>query len=131
MDFFIDNYASVRPNTDSFPEQNFMEWNEDTYDVLGSVFLRELNDEVGQAGEMKVHEHEYRFDNIAYKMLKDTDFWWLVMEYNEKIDWNVYSDEVLKIPNIDDILVLRDSMRMRQNKADIEKIRVLNSLNGS
>lgn len=120
-DFFINMNPKDKVQMDILPEQQFMEWNEDTYDVLGSVFLREMNDSVRQNGELEVNEHECRFDNISYLTTGSTDFWWFIMEFNNYIDWNVPSSAVLKIPNLDDILILKNSMVIRQNLARLEE----------
>ena len=107
-DFFINQNPDDRVPNNMLVEEQFMNWDEDTYDVLGSVFLREMNTSVRQNGEMEVSENECRFDNISYKMTNSTDFWWFIMEFNNYIDWDVKSNEILKIPNIDDIYILKN-----------------------
>lgn len=116
-DFYINQNPADKVLGNMLPEQLFMEWNEDTYDVLGSVFLREMNTEVRQSGELEVNENECRFDNLSYKMSGSTDFWWFIMEYNNYVDWQVPANAVLKVPNIDDIFILKNSMAVRQNLA--------------
>lgn len=122
-EFFIEKDELLRNadynyGGDVIPEVAFMEWNEDTYDVLGSVFLKEMNTKVSQQGEMRVNENECRFDNIAYKALGNPNFWWFMMEYNEHIDWNIPADHIIKIPSINDIIVLKDQMIVKQNLRD-------------
>ena len=116
-DFFINQDPTNKVPNNMLPEQLFMEWNEDTYDVLGSVFLREMNTSVRQSGEMEVNENECRFDNLSYKMTGTADFWWFIMEFNNHIDWEVNSNVILKVPNVDDIFILKNSMGIRQNLA--------------
>jgi len=120
-DFFINQNPNEKVPNDILPEQMFLEWNEDTYDVLGSVFLREMNTSVRQNGELFVKEHECRFDNLSYKMSGTSDYWWFIMEYNNFIDWQVNSDTKLKIPNFDDIYMLKSSLMIRQNLLRIDK----------
>ncbi len=119
-DFFIDKTKPFTENV--LPLEAFMEFKEDTYDVLSSVFLREMNDEVSHVGETKVGEYEYRFDNLSFKKVGSTDYWWFLMEYNNYIDWNIPSSAIIKIPSTNDIFSLRSTMVLKQNFSDRKKI---------
>jgi len=120
-DFFINLDQEFGDLDAGMPEDAFMEYNEDTYDVLGSVYLREMNTKVSQSGEMRVAEHECRFDNISHSMFQTAGFWWFVMEYNDYIDWNIKAEKIIKIPNFGEIFELKDSMVSRQNLANLAK----------
>ena len=112
MDFYYD--AKRKITGVAIAHEEYIDYIDDTYDVLGSVFLRELNS-VGQISEHVAFDEEYRFDAISYNHLKTSDFWWVVMEYNDYIDFNIKLNEKYKIPNIMDINRLRQNIVIRKN----------------
>jgi hypothetical protein len=112
-EFFI-NTETPDAEYDSFPISMFMDYKEETYDVLSSVFLRKMNEEM-PVGEGKVLEHECRFDNLSNTFMGSPDYWWLLMEYNDKIDWEIYSNEHIKIPSPLDMIRLRDTIAVNWN----------------
>jgi len=122
-DYFINLDQNFGDLDKGMPQDAFMEYNEDTYDVLGSVFLREMNEKVSQTGEMRVAENECRFDNLSHAMFQTPGLWWFVMEYNDYIDWDVKSTKILKIPDFGEIFELKDTMISRQNLANIRKVK--------
>jgi hypothetical protein len=87
-----------------YPIERFMKFEEDTYDVLGSVFLETLQNTVSQSSEVRVLDDECRFDNIAYEFMTSQDYWWVLMEFNNFIDWDLRTTNVLKIPFVPDLL---------------------------
>lgn len=114
-EFFINN-NTADSEFDIFPMSQFMNWDEDTYDVLGSSFLKRMNREVEQSGEARILECECRFDVISHKYTKQQNYWWFFMEYNDKIDWDIRSEEHIKIPNLSSIFFLRSDMILSNNK---------------
>jgi len=98
-----------------FPIEQFIEYKEDTYDVLGSVFLDRVQDSVNQISEIEVLENECRFDSISNKYMGSSDFWWLIMEYNNYIDWNIKGNNKLKIPDSGDLLKFKQELVLRHN----------------
>lgn len=114
-EFFIDTNTKDT-QFDKFPMSQFMNWDEDTYDVLGSSFLKRMNHEITQGGEARVFECECRFDVISHKHTKSPDYWWFFMEYNNKIDWNIRAEEHIKIPDLNSIFFLRSDMILSTNR---------------
>ena len=112
MDFYYD--IKKRQPGIVISHEEVMDYVDDTYDVLGSVFLRELS-EIGQISEHIVVSDEYRFDAISYNHLNTSDFWWVVMEFNEYIAFNIKLGEKYKIPNLIDINRLKQSLVIRKN----------------
>ena len=118
MDFYYD--IKKRISGVSFSHEEIMNYEEDTYDVLGSVFLRELSEKVGQISEHVAFDEEYRFDAISYNHLKTSDFWWVIMEYNNYIDFDIKLNEKYKIPNLKDINRLKHSLIIRKNLNNLD-----------
>jgi len=112
MKYYIDEEIKVKGNI--FPMERFIRWEEDTYDVLGSIFLDKIK-EIDQSGEIRVLEDECRIDNIAHKHMRSTDFWWLLMEYNDIINFDVKSNESLKIPSETSIISKYNEMILKRN----------------
>lgn len=57
-------------------------------------------------GTVTYYEHSYvqgeRLDQIAYKYYKNSEFWWIIPEYNPHITdfTNIPIGTVIKIPNV-------------------------------
>ena len=117
MDFYYDAKSKIKGQVIS--QEEFMNFEHDTYDVLGSVFLREL-DTITESGEYKVTDEECRFDLISYKRLKTTDYWWLIMEYNNFIDWDIKMGDNYKIPNPFSVNKLIQRMIFRNNTSKLK-----------
>ena len=112
MDFYYDSKSKVKGDVISHEE--FMNFEHDTYDVLGSVFLRELNS-IKKTTENKVLEEKNRFDIISYKHFKTSDYWWVIMEFNDFIEFNINIGDMYKLPNIIDINKLIQKMIVKRN----------------
>jgi len=112
MEYFFNR--KIKLKGDVFAQEYFMEYKEDTFDVLSSSFLRNI-DALPQQSEVKVRENDCRFDVISYKQLANTNLWWILMEYNNKIDFNIQSHELLKIPNQNGIMSLLHKLRVKEN----------------
>ncbi len=117
MDFYYDSRKKVKGLNIS--QEEFMNYEEDTYDVLGSVFIREL-DSIKQNGEFKIQEEECRFDLISYKHIKTTDYWWIIMEYNNYIDFDIKIGDKYKIPNPIDINRLIQKLIVKRNLSNMK-----------
>jgi hypothetical protein len=57
-------------------------------------------------GLTRYWEHTYvegeRLDSIAYKYYKNSEYWWLIVEYNPQINdfINLTAGTVLRVPNV-------------------------------
>ena len=117
MDFYYNTKKKVKGELIS--QEEFMNFEFDTYDVLGSVFLREL-DNVPEKSEHKTVDEEYRFDLISYKHLQVSDYWWVIMEYNKYIDWNITIGDKYKVPNPFGINKLIQKMILKNNTSKLK-----------
>ena len=113
MKFYYNHEVKVPFNI--MPLEKFIKFEEDTYDVLGSVFLEKLNKVVDQDAEVKVLENECRFDVLSHKFMQETDYWWVLMEYNNFIDWDIRQSDSLKIPVISQLMMLEQEMILSSN----------------
>ena len=116
MDFYYNKKSKVKNETIS--QEEFMDFGFDTYDVLGSVFFREL-DTVAEISEHKVLEDEYRFDLISYNNLQTVDYWWIIMDYNGYINWDIKIGDKYKIPNPIGINKLVQRMIFKNNTSKL------------
>ncbi len=112
MDFYYDKNKKVENN--SVSQEAFMNYEEDTYDVLGSVFIRNIP-KLEQIAEGKIVDEDCRFDNLSYKHFQKVDYWWILMEYNEFIDWGIKTGDKFKIPSIIDINSLIHKLIVQKN----------------
>lgn len=117
------HYFTPNINIDDniLPIERFMKFEEDTYDVLGSVFLEKVQDAASQMSEVTVFEHECRFDVLAHKYMMDTNYWWVLMEYNNFIDWDLRGNDVLKIPEPTDLLMFEQELMLRYNSEQMDQ----------
>ena len=97
MDFYYDKNKKV--NGDIVSQEAFMNYEEDTYDVLGSVFIRNIP-KLDQVAEGTITDENCRFDNLSYKHFQKVNYWWILMEYNNFIDWGIQEGDQFKIPSI-------------------------------
>ncbi len=112
MDFYYDKTKKV--NGDRVSLEAFIDYKEDTYDVLGSVFIRNIN-KLDQESEDTITDHNCRFDNISYKHYGSVNYWWILMDYNEFIDWSIQEDDKYKIPKLSDISSTIHKLTIRKN----------------
>lgn len=78
-------YFNEGRKVNRFAFERFVEWDEDTFDVYNSSFIKQLN-QLPEAGRFIVESDEERIDLISYKIYGDVRYWWMLMEYNEVIE---------------------------------------------
>ena len=118
MDFFYDKNKKV--DGDRISQEAFMDFKEDTYDVLGSVFLRNIS-KIEQVAEGTVTDEECRFDNISYKHFQKVNFWWILMEYNDYLDWDIKTGDTFKVPSQVSINSMIHKLIIQNNYLNLKK----------
>lgn len=68
-----------------FVMEKFYEADEDTFDIYNSNFLNTIK-ELARFGEYIVTNEEQRIDVISYEIYGSTQYWWMLLEYNDIVD---------------------------------------------
>ena len=116
MDFYYDKNKKV--DGDMVSQEAFMDYKEDTYDVLGSVFIRNI-DKLEQGAEGKITDENCRFDNLSYKWYSKVNYWWILMEFNAYIDWGIQEGDNFKVPKVQSISSLIHKLIVRKNSIKV------------
>lgn len=79
----------------------FMEFlNDDSYDILNSYFIQKLK-ELEPIGSYQVTVEEAKPELISFNIFKTTQYWWVIMLYNDKLNPNdIVAGEALKHPSL-------------------------------
>jgi hypothetical protein len=87
----------------------------DNYDPLTSYFLSELRN-LPAAGYFTITGgEEGRPDNLAHKVYRDTQYWWLLMAYNDITNINQFTIGLeLKYPSISAVENLYFSLKIQE-----------------
>ena len=70
-----------------FDMSKFMEYSENAYDMFNSFFLQRLQ-ALPVAGVYRVEALIGRPDAISEAIYGDSQYWWLLMEYNDFVSWD-------------------------------------------
>jgi len=90
-------------SSERFVMEKFIEKNLDFFDVYNSKFLF-LIKEIKQFGEFKVTKEERRIDLISYKIYGSTQFWWMLLEYNDIVDqFSISNGDKIKFFDLSDL----------------------------
>jgi len=83
----------------------------DNYDPLTSTFLLKLSDlKVNSA--VLVQGQDKRPDNLSYSIFQDTQYWWVLLYYNDKLSFeDITTGEIIKVPNLDELEELYFSLK--------------------
>lgn len=93
----------------------FFEYNIDNYDPLNSFLVKQLNN-LSTFGQYIVTVEEFRPDLISYKIYNTTQYWWLLMFYNNILSYtDVVSGVVIIYPAIKDLEKLYFQLKELEN----------------
>ena len=101
--FFI-NLALERD--ERFALEKFMDYSDDLkgpsagrFDPLTSFFLRELPN-LQSRGQYAIQVEEFRPDLISFKFFDTTEYWWVIMAYNNLLSIEeLTTNTILEIPS--------------------------------
>lgn len=80
---FYFNSGITAPNI--YDASKFIEFTNDGFDILSSYFVNKIKDlEVG--GFYITSGDVNRLDLVSYKLYKDTQYWWILLIFNDLID---------------------------------------------
>lgn len=96
MKFFIDLDSNAQ---DRFDLSKFMEFS-DNYDPLNSAILTDIKS-LPIGGQYNVHGEDGRPDMISHRIYGNSQYWWVILLYNSKLDYNdIATGDVLNFPSI-------------------------------
>lgn len=80
-------YFNINIETkDRFDSSKFLEFS-DSYNPLNSDFLQQLK-ELTPIGEYTIQGEDSRPDLLSYNIYGDTQYWWILLMYNNIIDYS-------------------------------------------
>lgn len=82
-----------------FDMAKFMSFENQAHDPLTSSLILKIK-ELPSGGEMVIQGEEGRPDLISFRSLLDTQYWWIIMLYNDVIDVNdLVEGQKLNLPD--------------------------------
>jgi hypothetical protein len=101
---------------------------EDVFDILDSYVFEKVGfyyeeqislKDLKVEGIFTVTTQEYRPDKISYEIYKSTQYWWLIMEFNNIIDiFDIIAGLELNYFNITELEDIYFSLNSRQRQQD-------------
>ena len=115
--YFLDLESNVQ---DRFDMEKFLKFENDCHIMTNSFFLEKIKT-LPKRGEFKVTFERESPDLISYKLLNDTQYWWLLMEYNNiKTFRDIKSGLLLNYFSIDELESLYYTLKTEEVKLSIE-----------
>ena len=94
-------YLNLEKKKERYDISKFMEFMENEYDILSSYFITKIK-ELQPIGVFKVSlVEEYRPDLLSYKAYEDTQYWWILLQYNNILSFeDITLNKEIKFPSI-------------------------------
>jgi len=91
----------------------FMEFT-DNHDPLTSSFIDVISN-LPQRGVYEVKGEDGRPDLLSYRIYGNTQYWWILLIYNRKIDYReITTGELIRYPSIDSLEDIYFSLKAKQ-----------------
>ena len=104
--------------SERFVMEKFTEPEGDFFDVLNSYFLNTIKD-IKRAGEFLVTDQEKRIDVISYMIYGSTQYWWLLLEYNDIIDQStIKTGDAISFFDLSDLESKYHFLQKEQHKSE-------------
>lgn len=98
--FYIDLDTDYK---ERYAPPKFMEFVEEGHDILTSFFMLKLDD-LKPIGSFVVTTEEGRPDVVSYKLYESTQYWWVILSYNNMVHHDeIVTGVVLKFPSLTDM----------------------------
>jgi len=103
-----------------FDMSRFMLYDEDVFEPITSHVLETIKG-LEAGGQYVVTGEDYRPDSVSDKIYGTTEYWWILLIYNEKLSFNdlQHGDEI-RFPSIQALEDLYFSLKVQQNNVDRE-----------
>ena len=113
--FFID---LNRDTTLRFDMARFMLYDDDVFEPISSHVYENIK-ELPSGGQYTVKGDDFRPDQVSFKIYGTTEFWWILLIYNEKLSFQElqHGDE-LNFPSVQSLEDLYFKLKINQNKVD-------------
>ena len=93
----------------------FSEYLTDNFDILNSYFVHKLKS-LAEFGQYAVQAEEERAELISFKIYGSTQYWWLLLLYNDLTAWEqLTAGLTLKYPSITSLEDLYFSLNTLEN----------------
>lgn len=97
--FYIDNIETEK----KYDEVKFLQFNNDNLDPLNSYMLSNIKS-LPEQGNYIITNFEKRPDMISYRIYGDTQYWWVIMHYNDVDNINLLTNgTVIYYPSLNAI----------------------------
>jgi len=108
-------YINLDYETDiRFDNAKFLDYSEGCYETLTSSFLYEI-EKLPPVDRFTVTSEEKRPDLISQKIYGSTQYWWLLMEYNNIIDINnIVNGTIFEYPDLIDLENIYFSLKAKE-----------------
>ena len=117
-EYFYNNKLDI----ERFSYENFVEWQEDTFDIYNSSILNEIPALV-EVGKYDVQHNEGRIDLISYEIFGDVKFWWMLLEYNGIIDQSeIKTGDVIRYFSLNALETLLHRLVVKENVVKLGRI---------
>lgn len=98
--FYIDNEIET---TRKFDMIKFMEFNKDNSDPLNSFIISNIKN-LPEQGTYTITSSEFRPDMLSFNIYNDTQYWWLLLLYNEINNINeIVVGKVIRYPSLNNL----------------------------
>lgn len=106
-------YINNEIETDNrFDTLKFLNFNDDNFDPLDSFTLFNIKN-LSTLGSKEITNEEKRPDLLSYNIYEDTQYWWILLVYNDILDINeLTSGKVIKYPSLNSIEYLYERASM-------------------
>lgn len=92
-----------KESSERYDMSKFMLYDVDNHDPLTSNFIRELLNLQPQ-GQYTVQGEDNRPDLLSYKIYGSTQYWWILLSYNNILEFdNISTGDTISYPSLGDL----------------------------
>ncbi len=108
-------YIDVKNKSkERYDQAKFFEYQNDGYDPLTSGFLDAVMS-LPESGVYTVQGEDGRPDLISYRIYEDTQYWWILLYYNNKLEFDEFkTGDKVKYPSVSSIEDIYFGLKAKQ-----------------
>lgn len=108
------------PSNNRYDMSKFMQFDTDSYNILDSYLCSQVK-KLPYSGALAVTTQVNRPDLISYDIYGHTQYWWLLMLYNDYTSpYDLTSGALVKYPNLNSIENLYFTLSTKQKTKDTQ-----------